>query len=57
MVYIVLKYYCVLITNSHVLSIALYEFRQPLLSINMLQRILQENIIGALIERCWNTQL
>ena len=28
MVYIVLKYYCVLITNSHVLSIALYEFRQ-----------------------------
>ena len=27
MVYIVLKYYCVLITNSHVLSIALYEFR------------------------------
>ena len=30
MVYIVLKYYCVLITNSHVLSIALYEFRQTL---------------------------
>ena len=30
MVYIVLKYYCVLITNSHVLSIALYEFRHVL---------------------------
>ena len=30
MAYIVLKYYCVLITNSHVLSIALYEFRQEL---------------------------
>ena len=28
LIYIVLKYYCVLITNSYVLSIALYEFRQ-----------------------------
>ena len=28
LIYIVLKYYCVLITNSYVLSIALYESRQ-----------------------------
>ena len=28
LIYIVLKYYCVLIANSYVLSIALYEFRQ-----------------------------